>query len=125
MSETQLNGFLDVLRCPRSGQQLVVDGEALATVDGRHRYPLSRAGIIMFAEDFISPEAKTQRHHYNKIAAAYIANLEYPHTRESRAYLDRAMLEAVGEGELGLVAELCCGAGEALTLFGSRARRYI
>src|SRR5262245_41771028 len=126
MTGNQLNGFVDMLRCPRSGQQLVVDGEALATVDGRHRYRLSRAGIVMFAENFASPEAKTQRHHYNKIAEAFTANLEYPHTREYRAYLDRAMLKAVGEGELGLVVELCCGsAKEAMTLFGRRARRYV
>ena len=35
------------------------------------------------------------------------------------------MLEAVGQGGLGTVAELCCGRSEALTLFGGRVRRYI
>jgi ubiquinone/menaquinone biosynthesis C-methylase UbiE len=79
----------------------------------------------LFAEDFLTPEAEAQRHHYNKIAAAYTANLEYPHTQEYLAYLDRAANDAIGEGELGTVAELCCGRGEALTLFGARARRYI
>jgi ubiquinone/menaquinone biosynthesis C-methylase UbiE len=120
-----LESFLDILRCPRSGQRLTIEGEALATVDGRQRYQLSSTRIPLFAEDFVSPEAEKQRRHYNKIAVAYTANLEYPHTRAYLAYLDDAVLEAVGEGALGTVAELCCGRGEALTLFGSRVRRYI
>ena len=120
-----LESFLDILRCPRSGERLMIEGEALATMDGRQRYRVNGTGIPMFAEDFVSPEAETQRRHYNKIAAAYTANLGYPHTREYLAYLDRAVLEAVGQGGLGTVAELCCGRGEALTLFGSRVRRYI
>jgi SAM-dependent methyltransferase len=122
---TPLDGFLDILRCPRSGERLRVEGEMLATVDGRQRYRLSDTGIIMFGKDFVSPEAEAQRHHYNKIVAAYTANLEYPHTREYLAYLDRAVLDAAGQGELGTVAELCCGRGEALTLIGSRVFRYI
>jgi ubiquinone/menaquinone biosynthesis C-methylase UbiE len=117
--------FLDVLRCPMSGERLALERDALASVDGTHRYHLTPAGIPLFAEDVLTPEAETQRHHYNKIAAAYTANLEYPHTQEYLAYLDRVALDAIGEGELGTVAELCCGRGEALTLFGTRARRYI
>src|SRR5262245_45912533 len=79
----------------------------------------------MFAEDFMSAEAERQRRHYNKIVAAYTANLGYPHTREYLACLNRAVLEAVGQVSLGTVAELCCGRGDALTLFGNRVRRYI
>src|SRR6202030_2302366 len=92
---------------------------------GTHRYHLNPAGIPLFAEDFLTPDAEAQRRHYNKIAAAYTANLEYPHTQEYLAYLDRAALDAIGDGELGTVAELCCGRGEALKLFGLGARRYI
>jgi ubiquinone/menaquinone biosynthesis C-methylase UbiE len=121
----RLERFLDILRCPRSGERLMIEGAALATVDGSQRYRVTGTGIPMFAEDFVSPEAETQRHHYNKIAAAYTANLGYPHTREYLAYLDHAVLEAIGQGGLGTVAELCCGRSEALTLFGSRVRRYI
>src|SRR5262245_36121151 len=122
---SQIESFLDVLRCPSSGQRLVIENETLATIDGRQRYRLAHTGIPMFAEDFVSPEAETQRRHYNKIAVAFTDNLGYPHTREYLAYLDRAVLEAVGQGGLGTVAELCCGRGEALALFGSRVRRYI
>jgi SAM-dependent methyltransferase len=120
-----LESFLDILRCPRSGQRLMIEDEALATMDGRQRYRLSGGRIPMFAEYFVSPEGETQRRHYNKIAAAYTANLGYPHTREYLAYLDRAVLEAAGQNSLGTVVELCCGRGEALTVFGSRVRRYI
>jgi ubiquinone/menaquinone biosynthesis C-methylase UbiE len=117
--------FLDVLRCPMSGERLALEQDALASVAGTHRYRLNAAGIPLFAADFLTPEAETQRHHYNKIAATYTANLEYPHTQEYLAYLDRVACDAIGEGELGTLAELCCGRGEALTLFGARARRYI
>jgi ubiquinone/menaquinone biosynthesis C-methylase UbiE len=79
----------------------------------------------LFAESFLSPDAEAQRHHYNKIVASYIANLEYAHTQEYLAYLDRATLDAIGGGDLGTVAELCCGRGEALKLFGTRARTYV
>jgi len=121
----RLESFLDVLRCPRSGERLIIENTTLATMDGRQRYRLSGTGIPMFADNLVSPEAETQRRHYDNIAAAYTANLGYPHTREYLAYLDQAMLETVGQGGLGTVAELCCGRGEALILFGSRMRRYI
>jgi len=103
----------------------MIKGETLVTMDGGQRYRLTDSRIPMFAEDFVSPEAETQRRHYNKIAGAFTANLAYPHTREYLAYLHRAVLEAVGQGGLGTVAELCCGRGEALTLFGSRVHRYV
>jgi SAM-dependent methyltransferase len=117
--------FLDVLRCPLSGQRLTLRHDALVSGDGTRRYRLTPAGIPLFAETFLSAEAQAQRHHYNRIAAAYTANLGYPHTREYLAYLDGAALEAVGTGDLGTMAELCCGRGEALALFGARTRRYI
>jgi ubiquinone/menaquinone biosynthesis C-methylase UbiE len=121
----RINCFLDILRCPLSGQRLTLDCNALATSSGAHRYRVSPAGIPLFAESFLSPNAEAQRHHYNKIAAAYTANLEYPHTQEYLAYLDRAALDAIGDGDLGAVAELCCGRGEALRIFGRQVRRYI
>jgi ubiquinone/menaquinone biosynthesis C-methylase UbiE len=123
--EDRLDGFLDILRCPRSGQPLFVDGDALTTADRRQRYAYRPRGIVMFANDCVSPEARTQRHHYNNIAKTYTANIEYPHTREYLAYLDGTMLAAVGSSKLGVVAELCCGRGEALTLFGDRIGKYV
>jgi hypothetical protein len=49
----------------------------------------------------------------NHACGAHTANL--PHTQEYLAYLDRAALEAIGDGNLGTVAEPCCGRGEAVT----------
>jgi SAM-dependent methyltransferase len=106
-------------------EALTQEADMLVSADGAHRYRLNARGIPLFAENFLSADAACQRQHYNKIAAAYTANLEYPHTHEYLAYLDRAAREVIGESDLGTIAELCCGRGEALTLFGSRIRRYI
>jgi SAM-dependent methyltransferase len=117
--------FLDLLRCPASGACLSSEPDALVSADGGHRYRVNEAGVPLFAESALSAEAETQRRHYDKVAADYTANLGYPHTQEYFAYLDRVLLNAIGGGDLGTVVELCCGRGEALTLLGSRARRYI
>jgi ubiquinone/menaquinone biosynthesis C-methylase UbiE len=68
--------------------------------------------------------AEAQRRHYNRIADAYAANLGYLHTQEYMAALDRALEDAIGPGNLGDTAELCCGHGEALKLLGKRISRY-
>jgi ubiquinone/menaquinone biosynthesis C-methylase UbiE len=120
-----IESFLDILRCPISQSPLKREGHALVTSDGRHRYRISEAGVPLFAEAYLSAEAEAQRHHYNKIATAYTANLNYPHTQEYLAYLDRVVLDAIGPGELGTVAELCCGRGEAPMLLKGRMSRYI
>jgi len=117
--------FLDILRCPRSGERLTLNGNKLISASGDLRYRINNAEIPLFAENFLSSEADAQRRHYDRIAAAYTANLEYPHTQEYLAYLNRVTLDAIGDGELGTVAELCCGRGEALTLFGPRINRYV
>jgi len=41
------------------------------------------------------------------------------------AYLDRVLLDAVGETPLGTVAEICCGHGEAVDLLGPQLSRYV
>jgi ubiquinone/menaquinone biosynthesis C-methylase UbiE len=120
-----LSAFIDLLRCPLSGQTLALTSGHLVTVDGKHRYRINDAGIALFADGTLSDEANIQRNHYEKIATAYTANLEYPHTREYLVYLDRVTVRAAGPGSLGTVAELCCGRGEALELFGDRIRRYV
>ena len=122
---SEITPFLDILRCPQSGQTLILAQNWLVTPKGDFRYRVNEAGIPLFAEQFLSHEAEVQRHHYDKIAAAYTANLEYPHTQEYLAYLDRVTLAAIGDDDLGTVAELCCGRGEAPALFGRRIRRYI
>src|ERR1700683_5297620 len=117
--------FLDILRCPQSQQALSLEGDSLVSASGDHRYRVNAAGIPLFASEFLSPEAKIQWDHYNKIAGAYTANLEYPHTREYLSYLNRVTLAALSDEPLGTVAELCCGRGEAPSLFGDRIRRYV
>jgi ubiquinone/menaquinone biosynthesis C-methylase UbiE len=117
--------FLDVLRCPISGASLRVQDGMLVTEDACHCYSRNEAGIPLFANELLSTATKTQRNHYNKIATAYTANLNYPHTKEYLAHLDRAVLDAVGSGELGTVLELCCGRGEALNLLRGKLSRYI
>jgi ubiquinone/menaquinone biosynthesis C-methylase UbiE len=123
-TSSQIESFLDLLRCPASGQPLHVEDGSLITADLSHRYRLS-GGIAMLAEHDMSTEAAAQGHHYDKIAAAYTANLGYAHTQEYLAYLDRVFFDAVGERTLGTTVELCCGRGEALGLFGTRIDRYL
>ncbi|HEY6980697.1 class I SAM-dependent methyltransferase [Reyranella sp.] len=120
-----VENFLDLLRCPASGQRLALAGDKLATPDGSYRYPILDSAIPAFAERPGSLQAQQQLAHYDRIAAAYQANLEYPHTIEYMAYLDECLLRAVGEGSFGVAAELCCGHGEAIALFGSRIVRGI
>lgn len=116
---------LDLLRCPRTGDTLRIDGGHLVGLGAMRRYEIGRRGIPLFAEEFCSPEARIQQAHYDKIAAAYAANLGYPHTQEYMAYLDRVLLDVVDPKTLGAVAEICCGRGEAFQLLGGRIGRGI
>ncbi len=116
---------LSKLRCPVSGECLQVEGDELVSESGTHRYRLGPSNIPLFAEQFCSEDAKTQREHYDKIAAAYLENLTYPHTDEYMAYLDRVfmrVLETEPDGSLGEAAEVCCGRGEAFMLLRDRMR---
>ena len=117
--------FLDMLRCPQSGEPLLIAGEHVETANREYRYRINESGIPLFAEQFASQAAEFQRQHYDKIAAAYTANLKYPHTQEYLAYLDRVTLAALEAKCLGTVVELCCGRGEAFALLGDRIRRYV
>jgi hypothetical protein len=104
--------LMGLLRCPVSGSALRLAGERLVAEVGGHSYRLSPEGIPLFADQFLSAEARTQQAHYDRIAAQYVANLGYPHTQEYLAYLDRALLSAIGDRPLGLTGEIYCGAGE-------------
>lgn len=115
---------LDLLRCPLTNGTLSVEAEFLQSATG-HRYPMTASGIPLFAQQFASNDARMQQAHYEKIAAAYVENLSYPHTQEYAAYLDRMLIDAVGPGDLGQVAEICCGHGEACRLFDGRIGRGI
>jgi ubiquinone/menaquinone biosynthesis C-methylase UbiE len=117
--------LLDYLRCPVSHEPLRREGDMLITASGRHRYPITSSGIPLFATQIISAEAKRQQQHYDKVAAAYLENLSYPHTEEYLRYLDDALLAVVGDHPLGDTAEICCGHGEAMRLIGPRIGRGI
>jgi len=119
-------GLIGLLRCPSTMEPLVrVDARTVLSVPGNRRYAINDAGVVQLATEGLSPEAIVQQAHYDRIAAAYVANLGYPHTQEYMAYLDRALAEAVGGASLGTAAELCCGHGEALNLLGTHIERYI
>ncbi|MBT8100871.1 MAG: methyltransferase domain-containing protein [Gammaproteobacteria bacterium] len=109
--------LLSLLRCPQSGERLLVNGNGLASQSGKYHYKISADNIPLFADEFLSDEAAIQQEHYDQIADAYAANLEYPHTREYMAYLDRVLHESIGDRKFGTCAELCCGTGEAFALF--------
>ncbi len=109
--------ILPLLSCPRSGEALHLNGHSLDSESGDSSYRISDNGIPLFAEDFCSPEAAIQQQHYDRVADAYAANLQYPHTQEYMNYLDDALRLEVGDAGLGICAEVCCGTGEAFALF--------
>jgi SAM-dependent methyltransferase len=122
---TRIEAWLDVLRCPQTREPLVSRGAELVTVSGGCRYPVSEEGIPLFAERFCSDEGRVQQAHYDRVAAAYVENLHYPHTQEYMAHLDQALLDVIAADDLGTVAEICCGRGEAFQLLGDRIERGI
>ena len=117
---------LALLRCPATGQPLqrLPDGR-LATGDRRHTYDVSAYGVPLFAVSALSNDAAIQQRHYDRIAALYVESLGYPHTIEYSAYLDRVLMDAVVPSRLGLVAEICCGRGEACRLLQAKAGRLV
>jgi len=115
--KTDIDRILPFLRCPQSGEQLVQDGQSLVSSSGTHHYSIAANGIPLFAEEFCSPQAAIQQEHYDQIADAYSANLQYPHTQEYMTYLDRVLCDVAGDEGLGVCAEVCCGTGEAFALF--------
>jgi ubiquinone/menaquinone biosynthesis C-methylase UbiE len=116
---------LKMLRSPKSRQALHFDGTGLVSADGSERFEVSASGIPLFAREFLSAAGRAQQEHYDRIAAKYVENLEYPHTEEYMAYLDRQFVDILPAGSLGTVAELCCGRGEAARLLKDRIDRYV
>jgi len=118
-------GYLPMLRSPRSGQALRIEGRSLVSADGAERYALSPSGVPLFAAEFLSDAARIQQGHYDGMVAQYVENLGYPHTQEYMAYLDRQLFAVLPEEGLGTVAELCCGRGEAARLLHGRIARCV
>ena len=115
--------FLEMLQCPVSGQPVrEQDGHLLSEGTGT-RFRVTASGIPMFAEALCSQEGRRQQAHYERIADRYLENLRYPHTEEYMTYLDEAFLAEIGDARFEDCAELCCGAGEAFQLLGSRVKR--
>ena len=54
---------LGLLRCPGSGERLRAGPHELVSAGGEYRYRVNEAGIPLFAETALSPEAGTQRDH--------------------------------------------------------------
>lgn len=124
-ADGEIGAFLDLLRCPATGAPLAFRDRTLVTADGAHLYPIDDAGIAQFAAAPESSDAQMQQAHYDRVAATYITNLSYPHTREYTAYLDQALLVQLPAAGLGDVAEICCGRGEAVELVAGRFKRAI
>lgn len=110
---------LPYLVCPENHESLSLSENKLITASGKCEYSIQQ-DIPMFAEQFCSEEGRIQQQHYDNIAKVYVENLAYPHTQEYTSYLDKKFLESVGDRPLGVVAEVCCGAGEAFPLLKGR-----
>lgn len=117
--------WLGMLRCPRSGQRLHEEGTQLVSEDGRHRYDVSASGVVLFEQQPQSTDAAVQQKHYDRVAANYIANLDYPHTQEYNRYLDGEINDLIAEAPVGRVAELCCGSGEGFRLLAGNLERGV
>lgn len=107
--------LVDVLACPLTHSPLREESGGLVSMEGR-RYEFSTDGIPLFATIEISEDARIQQAHYDRVAACYIENLNYPHTQEYMRYLDDELLEDIAGKPLGFMVELCCGRGEAFHL---------
>ena len=116
---------LDLLCCPVTRRPLRIVPAGLEDSKGEIRYPVSQLGIPQFALEHSSADAAVQREHYDRVAAAYVENLHYPHTQEYMRYLDDAVLRILPNHSLGAVAEICCGRGEAFELIGHQVETGI
>jgi len=117
--------YLAMLRSPRNRQPLHVEGKYLVSSDGAERYVVSDSGIPHFAIEFLSDAGRAQQSQYDGMVAKYVENLGYPHTLEYMAYLDRELSAVLASRSLGIVAELCCGRGEAARLLERRVSRCV
>ncbi|MBI1778631.1 MAG: methyltransferase domain-containing protein [Proteobacteria bacterium] len=116
---------LAILRCPLSGQPLEQRGDRLVTKDGEQSYPIDEHGIPQFVRAFRSSDAAVQQELFDGIGSAYVAHLNYPQTIAYTRYLDDVLLAEIGDRDLGVVVEACCGGGESRRALGARIKRCI
>src|SRR5687768_10220833 len=95
--------YLAMLRSPKSGQALHLDGRSLVSADEKERFDISPSGVPLLAAEFLSDAARVQKHHYDGMVAGYVENLDYPHTQEYMAYLDQQLFAVLPRGTLGTV----------------------
>lgn len=107
---------LSQLRDPNTGKTVIEDNQRFVTGDGEEVCPISKSGIPLFAKAYCSEDAERQQNHYDTVSKAYIENLSYPHTQIYTQYLDGLFLKELTSQDLGDVAEICCGRGEAMRL---------
>jgi len=117
--------LVPLLRCPVSGRPLRFADGVLISDDGSTRYTLTASGIPCFGEASASAAGLAQQAHYDRTAQDYLKNLTYPHTREYMDYLDSAFSEMTAGDSFGVVADICCGQGEALSLWSQRIARGV
>jgi SAM-dependent methyltransferase len=114
---------LALLRGPGSQAPLAAEAGALVERATGRRFEVTASGIPRMLPPETSEDARRQMEHYDEaFARQYSENLDYPHTQEYMAYLDRCLEKEVAPADLESVGELCCGQGEMLKLFGERVR---
>lgn len=109
--------FLDIITCPVTKEKLKLINNKLISESSKNIYHITENGIPLFAKEFITEDAKKQQTHYDKIWKQYTIILSYPHTEEYMKYLDKALLVATNNADMSIIAEICCGHGEALIAF--------
>lgn len=104
----------------REEQKLNLNGYLSTSAGSTAPVEYSPEGIPLYASQFCSDEGRRQAEHYDRVAQDYLSNLTYPHTQAYMDYLNDSLLEVIGDAPLGVVAEICCGHGEALGLLSDR-----
>ena len=117
------DALLERLRCPVSGESLFLEGEQLVSESGKHRYELRAGRIPLFCEDPASVGARRQQAHYDRVAAAYLENLAYPHTREYTAHLDH-IGELAGVGHEDAVNNGAMDNASGISVMLETARKF-
>ena len=105
-----------ILICPYSKKKLNKVRNYFVSEDKSNKYKINKKGIPLFYKENTSEDAQIQKEHYDKIANIYEENLEYPHTKEYMSYLDNQFLNLFKNHKSNLLAEMCCGTGEAVEM---------
>lgn len=122
-SQCQRSKF-SILRCPRTRSLLRREGNLLISEADGTQYPIYD-GIISFGSNLQLIPSRVQAEHYDRISIQYLTNLQYAHTQEYISYLDKELRGVLERNTLGVIAELCCGAGEVAHVFENQYSQLI